>query len=103
MKLEYESLTIIHRSGVFCGDCCNKKQHLRYQGVKKMKKMRVCVDCLANPSFEAASNRLDAPARSRTESTSSARSDRPDSMLINPEDEDDERPLIIERSHRQDE
>jgi hypothetical protein len=48
--------------GVFCGNCCYQKQKLRYQGVEKLKKMRVCVDCHARPGLDAASRRMDTPS-----------------------------------------
>jgi hypothetical protein len=40
--------------GVFCGKCCGTKQYLEYEGVKNMKRERVCDGCIMAPAVAAA-------------------------------------------------
>jgi len=40
--------------GVFCGKCCGTKQYIEYEGIKKLKKERVCDSCIMAPAVAAA-------------------------------------------------
>jgi len=43
--------------GVFCGKCCGTKQYLEYEGVKHLKKERVCDGCIMAPAVAAATRK----------------------------------------------
>lgn len=40
-------------SGVFCRKCCGTKQYLEYEGIKNLKKERVCDGCIMAPAVAA--------------------------------------------------